>query len=452
MSKNYARLSVRVAAFVLFAGLLSAAELRVGAAKRVITPDLQKFSPVYIAGFGQNRVATGVHDDLFARCIAIVGGTEPLVICGVDSVGLFWADVKKVRERAGVRVVVASLHDHEAPDTMGLWGPKMGVSGIDNAYNQFVVEQTADAAKEAVQAAKPATLRLATVKHPDLDGFIADNRPPVVHDSDLIVLNAKDRQGKTIVTMVNWANHPETLADRNTLLTADYPAYFYTRLEERLGGIAVFVNGAVGGMQSSLNAKIKDPDTGEAAPARSFRKAELIGRRVADLAADAVAKAKPVKIRSVEYREKPVQIPAANPKYQAMAKFDLTKGRTRAMSNGEMTSLVGLIRLRPALEIALIPGELYPELSVGGVERYSGADFPDAPIEPAIKQSMKAPHRMLFGLANDEVGYIIPKAEWDAKAPWLQDAKKAWYGEVNSPGPETAPRIVGAIIELIKEK
>jgi hypothetical protein len=135
-----------------------------------------------------------------------------------------------------------------------------------------------------------------------------------------------------------------------------------------------------------------------------------------------------------------------------MAKFDLNKGRTRAMSNGEMTSLVGLIRLRPALEIALIPGELYPELSVGGVERYSGADFPDAPIEPAIKQSMKAPHRMLFGLANDEVGYIIPKAEWDAKAPWLQDAKKAWYGEVNSPGPETAPRIVGAIIELIKEK
>ena len=50
------------------------------------------------------------------------------------------------------------------------------------------------------------------------------------------------------------------------------------------------------------------------------------------------------------------------------------------------------------------------------------------------------------------VGYIIPKAEWNAQAPWLQDARKAWYGEVNSPGPETAPRIVGAVTELLKAK
>ena len=40
-----------------------------------------------------------------------------------------------------------------------------------------------------------------------------------------------------------------------------------------------------------------------------------------------------------------------------------------------------IARGKPFLEIALVPGELYPELSVGGVQRYSGADFPDAPIE-----------------------------------------------------------------------
>ena len=72
-----------------------------------------------------------------------------------------------------------------------------------------------------------------------------------------------------------------------------------------------------------------------------------------------------------------------------------------------------------------MPGELYPELSVGGVERYAGADFPDAPVEPAVKQQMTAPFRMLFGLADDEVGYIIPKAEWDEKPPFLQNAAKA---------------------------
>ena len=57
---------------------------------------------------------------------------------------------------------------------------------------------------------------------------------------------------------------------------------------------------------------------------------------------------------------------------------------------------------------------------------------------------MTAPFRMLFGLADDECGYIIPKAEWDEKAPYLNNNPKAWYGEVNSVGPEAAPRIAQA--------
>jgi hypothetical protein len=101
------------------------------------------------------------------------------------------------------------------------------------------------------------------------------------------------------------------------------------------------------------------------------------------------------------------------------------------------------------LEIALVPGELYPELSVGGIERYSGADFPDAPVEPAIKKLMTAEFKMLVGLADDEIGYIIPKVEWDEAAPWLNGAPKAWYGEENSAGPEAAPRIVNALQQLL---
>ena len=33
------------------------------------------------------------------------------------------------------------------------------------------------------------------------------------------------------------------------------------------------------------------------------------------------------------------------------------------------------------------------------MERYAGADFPDAAIEPPLKARMKAPFRMVFGLA-----------------------------------------------------
>jgi len=70
---------------------------------------------------------------------------------------------------------------------------------------------------------------------------------------------------------VNWANHPETLGSHNSQITADYPGFFYARLESRMGGMAVLWNGAVGSMKSPLGAKVNDRDTGKPAPENSFR-------------------------------------------------------------------------------------------------------------------------------------------------------------------------------------
>lgn len=429
------------------------ADLRAGAAKRTITPDLDKFAPVYMAGFGHNRRATSVHDDLWARCLAVGAERMPLVMCGVDSIGLFREDVLKIRELIkkqygkDVDVVIASLHDHEAPDTMGLWGPSSDQSGINEAYNSYVIERTADAALEAIKGLQPATFVLAKAHPAMLDSFIHDSRPPVVHDAEVIMLSAISTDGTRLGTLINWANHPETLGSKNTAISSDYSGYLRDQLEKRLGGIAVFINGAVGGMQAPLGAKLEN------LAEESFEKAKYIGEHVADIAADAVLAAKPARLTGFEFAETTIHIPITNQGFQLAAKADLYKGRKPMSATGTTATPVGLVRLRDGdttlLSIALIPGELYPELSVGGVERYSGADFPDAPIEPPIKSNMNTPYRMLFGLADDEIGYIIPKAEWDDKAPWLNNAPKRWYGEVNSVGPDAAPMIAKTIQDLL---
>ena len=429
-------------------------EFRAGAFKTVISPPLQDRPPVYMAGFGHNRVAVTVHDDLYARCLAFSTGQKPLVLCEVDLIGFFFDDVERVRAKVpAADVVVASTHVHEGPDTMGLWGPAVGQSGIDEAYNSFVVDRVAEAAKGALAALEPATPALAVVHSAELDSFIDDDRPPVVHDSDLIVLSLTGKGGKRIATVVNWANHPETLGSRNTQISADYPGFFYKRLEAKLGGMAVLWNGAVGGMQSPLGAKIKDPATDSIAAENSFRKTQILGERIADLAADAARPAKPVRIDKVEFAERIITIPVTNRGFAAAAQADLYKGRKKTTADGATSAPVGLIRMsgsQPVLAIALVPGEMYPELSVGGVERYAGADFPDAPIETPIKRMLQAQFKMLIGLADDEIGYIIPKAEWDEKAPYLQNAKKAWYGEENSVGPDAAARIAAAMQELAR--
>src|SRR5947208_15731212 len=77
-------------------------QLRAGVAKTVVTPDVHK-NKVYLAGFGHNRIATGVHDNLYARCLALAAGGQILVLCSVDVIGLFYDDVLKIREQMKVQ-------------------------------------------------------------------------------------------------------------------------------------------------------------------------------------------------------------------------------------------------------------------------------------------------------------------------------------------------------------
>ena len=58
---------------------------------------------------------------------------------------------------------------------------------------------------------------------------------------------------------------------------------------------------------------------------------------------------------------------------------------------------------------------------------------------------------MLLGLANDEIGYIVPKRQWDVAAPFAYGRRSAQYGEQNSVGPETARLLMEALADRVAE-
>jgi hypothetical protein len=112
---------------------------------------------------------------------------------------------------------------------------------------------------------------------------------------------------------------------------------------------------------------------------------------------------------------------------------------------------VALVTLGDA-SIASVPGEIYPEIINGGVEQAPGGDFPVEPVEvPPVRQLMPGRIKFVFGLANDEVGYLIPKSEWDQSPPYIYGAKHAPYGEINSVGPDAAGRVHAALKQLCIE-
>src|SRR5688572_14665844 len=125
-----------LAAFLvaLFASAVHA-QLHVGFGEADVTPDPAK-KPVWLAGFGKNRKATKVHDPLMARAIVLAHDKKKIAIVSVDVVGLFNDVVVRVRKQIPGfdYVLVSSTHNHEGPDTMGLWGPNFFISGIDPDY------------------------------------------------------------------------------------------------------------------------------------------------------------------------------------------------------------------------------------------------------------------------------------------------------------------------------
>ncbi|MEL0298154.1 MAG: hypothetical protein VXA98_09360, partial [Gammaproteobacteria bacterium] len=53
-------------------------------------------------------------------------------------------------------------------------------------------------------------------------------------------------------------------------------------------------------------------------------------------------------------------------------------------------------------------------------------------------------------LANDAIGYIIPKSEWDNEAPWIYGSTEETYGEIVSLGEETGPTLHRQLLNLFQ--
>ena len=445
----------------------ASATLQVGFANRNITPEVGKDKPpVYMAGFGHNRVAQGVNDPLYAHAVVLSDGTSKIALVSLDIVGLFYPNALNIRAAlpgyAGV--VVSSTHNHEGPDTMGLWGPSPMKNGINQDYLKRVEAEAIAAVKEAEQKLSTVTARFGKTNAPQL---LFDSREPYILHDELSVLKFDDASGKTKGILMNWHCHPETLANKNTKISADYVGYCRDDLSKRYDCPVAYFTGTVGGLMTTLHLQVRD-EQGTLMPENSLAKTIEYGHQLAKVAHQAVGASVPVSLTPLQWSSQTIYIPLANPVYKAGRTLGVLdrdafqwKGNPLVagdklpsrLGSGEMAmaSEVSLLTLGE-VQVACIPGEIYPETVLGGTPNpaEAGADYPDAPLEPVIYQMMKAKHKMLFGLANDEIGYIVPKRQWDEKPPYCYGRKKSQYGEGNSCGPETAPIICGAFKGLVK--
>lgn len=426
-----------------------------------------KFDPIWIAGFDNKRAANGIHDELWARTIVFDDGKSRIAMTSIDAIGFMHDDVVDIRnlvdEEAGITYsVISSTHSHEAPDLLGLWGDSYLKSGVNDEYLHHVKAQTAKSIEEAVSNLQEAVLKFAINPHDALVS-VNDTRPPFVYDEAMRIIQAISLEDSTTLgTLVAWADHPETIWDKNLLVSSDFPHYLREGVEQGvfledsliikgLGGTTVFFNGAIGGlMTTNPQHLISNGITDHVYLEPGFDKAQAQGDFLAKLVLESLQGSDDVQqMGSIAIRAKSIDLEFENPYFRLGALLGvLDRGMNGWM---KVRSEVAAFSVGPAHFIT-VPGEIYPEIVNGGIEKPDGQDFDIDPQEiPPLRDFMKGEYNFIFGMANDMIGYIIPKSQWDTESPYTYHSHDAPYGEVNSLGPDTAPKLHADIVELLRE-
>ena len=502
------------------AGEAPAASVFVGASSKTITPATggKPWEGLYFAGYtrlespknwykwlfrGLRRDPVfynhpkGVHDDLYARALVIKAGKTKVAVVTLDAVGFLYPDTRVIRDRVADLgydlVIVQATHNHSGPDTIGLWGPMRthaapiaaieylfgfspihSKSGRNPRFMELIYSQAASAIREADQKAQASDLIFAQAGVPDFNGksIIEDRRSPEVFDRRLHVLRAQSPSGESIATMVNLGVHPELFWSKITQISADISGQIASSIEQKGGGIGLHANGAIGALIAPGDLYGYD-DKNNKMPlseelALRWKGIQKIGELVSAGAIASTLNQKPAPVAAMDVRVRKIFIPLDNLLLDRLSKKGVfereryTKGMPDPDGQDIQTE-IDLIVLKdargdPLAEIFTIPGELAPEIYLGGFLPADASPNPGAPETPVLKNHLRAPHQFLLGLGNDELGYIIPLNDFlfpnNRKLPILPQKDRfgrRHYEETVSAGSQMSQIIAWNLIGMLED-
>lgn len=462
--------------------------------------------------FGGGRPANGVMTDLEARAVVFRQGDTTVALVYCDAIGLLVGDIEAIRNDPRVtalgidHVIVGSTHAHDSIDTIGLWGPQALESGYNPAYNARLQNAAAEAIVDAHAALAPAhlvigsTLLLNVPGDPTsrTDRWNKDIRDPVIFDPTLTVarfVRASDPDA-TLATVVHWANHPEisTFGDDNLLLSSHFPHWVRAVIEDGIppdtiaglpaglpgvGGVTVYVQGALGGQIGSLRGTAPLGADGNPITELGHPMDRALGTNVARRALETLRdEGETVSDLPLSYRTARYHAQINNVGFQVAFIVGLLAPHPLAGYDPEKPIAPGnepwlplrstYLQIGP-LAIITSPGELHPELWVGGYDgtwtwgwplldtaKPNAPDLGTAPAPPYLRDVVLAQpgvrYPILAGLAQDYCGYIVPAYNYvlDETSPYIDEADGDHYEETYSLGPDVERHTVHPLFDLVE--
>ncbi|MDB6123792.1 MAG: hypothetical protein JWQ71_2785 [Pedosphaera sp.] len=423
-----------------------------------------------MAGYYDERLATGTHDPLKAKAIVLQQGSEKIALVFCDLVGLSLNITTNARAAAskitGIpvsHIVIAATHSHTGPlfdDVRRFYFHKAAVEkyGKDPQekiyYPKFLEERLTKVIAQANNNLTPAELNAGVATQEGIpynrryymkNGRVAFNpgqlntnivspAGPVDHDVGILeVTNLK--KNKTIGGLTVFAMHADTIG--GTEWSADYPFFIQQTLRKSFGPnyISAFGAGTCGDL-NQINVNVKEPVKG-------FEVAESLGNRIGKTVLNAQKDLQPITQPTLSVKGITLQLPLQDvsaedleaaqkniyrlgddkldfyAKVRAVKALDLT---TRGTKTWPME--VQVFRLDADTAIACLPAEIFVEFGL------------------AIKKQSPFKKTIVISICNDRPCYI----------PTLKAFKEGSYETVNSRlKPGTGETLVETAVKLLKE-
>ncbi len=190
---------------------------------------------------------------------------------------------------------------------------------------------------------------------------------------------------------------------------------FYSRIEQKTGGMAIFMNGAQGGMITADNRL----DNGK--EANDWNECKRVGELLADEALRIINDTKVQIEPSLFCASKTIQFPVSSP----LIKYILAHSSLKSdKSVGNIISTQQNLLNIGTAQILTIPGEALPNIGY------------------YLKRKMRTKQAFLFGFTNDAFGYILTKEDF-------QSFKRYEYITKTSLGEMTGEILVNESLKLI---
>lgn len=439
-----------------------------------------------------SKILEGDDQRVAAVALKINEDGETVLFISIDGFGMTSTNVRTLRGRLAelaqanniVSINVSLSHAHSCIDTHGLGASILGLVGqsiirgllsplrlfgikretksTDEAFMELLYSQSLKAASAAISAMQPGTMSYNAF---DIGDLIHDKQLPNVYDTNVNQIKfIPFNEGAREIWLVNMGVHPVRMGG-DRVVSSDYPGAIVRMASELANADAAFYQGAqlaITREEAGLNLGGSDEYNSLATEAeKSFFAVNAYGKEVVSrmMTAEPVESVELEPILNIRHKE--LSLPVTNSLLLLIAKIEMINNIVVKTSidftQSRVITEVGYCELGKHLAIGIMPGELDPEIAFGGTrtaaESWNGTDWKYPPFNEVVGSERKL---IMFGLTNDQIGYIVPDNDYaHAFASLFEDliggGANKHYEEMISLGKGTAPGIAQAFIEAVNE-